>query len=652
MNKKTVTVLSPLYFIMLAALALSGVVFIFYNIYLAAAFGALTVLFALGAVIVKLRSRHYTQVFLDRINRSVESADSEVLSHLLVSVVITDADGNITWYNDSFRNNILLGDDKFAQSLDFLFSDDIKNQLAEKRRADVYYNDKIFTAYESLFKLENTEQYVYYFIDETALKRTAMEYESSRPVVLLVVVDNLDEIVKGAKDSERGIFLGAIESEIETWAAASAGIFRRLGSGRFLMVAEERYLEEMINDKFSILERVRALTFGGINSATLSIGVGHGGETLQESEIMSRAALDMALGRGGDQAAVKTKDEYEFFGGVSQMTKGRTSVRARVVASSIRELMLSSLNVLIVGHKFSDLDSVGSAYTLWCIANSLGRPARIVVDRNRTLATPLINKIDAAHQEGDIVIASPEQALTLMNENTLVIVTDTHRAEFLENREVYDHAKTVVVIDHHRKTVDYIDNAVIFYHEPTASSACELLTELTQYIDCPVSKLMAEALLSGIVLDTRNYVLRTGVRTFETSGYLRSRGANPVEVKRLFSISMDAYVQRAEIVAATKIYSGCAISCTENEGPDTRIAAAGAADEMLAISDVLASFVVFRGGDEINISARSFGEVNVQLVMEMLGGGGHASMAACQLKCDMNEAVMRLKEVLDKFFAA
>ena len=647
MKRHNITVFTPVIPVAIGLLAASAVPWLWFNVYIAAAVGLAAVLSAALALIAMRQAKRYRDRFLSEINRSIESADSEVLSTLLVPVLITGRSGEMLWYNESFRAAVLGGTDKFGETVDFLFGDAVKKRFAEQKRSDVEYAGRLFTVYQSRFTLDDTVQYVYYFVDETNLKRTAFEYSHSRPAVLLVAIDNMEDVGKNQRESERANFTAHIEREIEAYASEASGICLRVGHDRHMIICEERSLNQMIERKFDILEHVRAIKKGKLSGATLSIGVGHGEPSFAACQQSAAQALDMALGRGGDQAAVRTRSEYVFFGGVSQASRARTSVRARVIANSIRELICTSSNVVVMGHRYSDLDSFGSAIAICRIAEQYGKQPHIVADANRTMAGPLMERMRA---DSPGVVISPEQALAYMSPETLLVVTDTHRPDFLESRAVYETARNIVVIDHHRKTVDYIDNAVIFYHEPTASSASELVTELLNYLKVDIDKFAAEALLSGIVLDTRNYVLRTGVRTFESSAYLRGCGADPVEVKRLFSISMSAYTARAEIVAAAKIYRECAISLTESDDTDTRIAAAGAADEMLAIKEVKASFVVFRSGGEINISARSFGEINVQLIMELLGGGGHASMSAAQLDCGMDEAMERLKQAIDKNF--
>ena len=400
-------------------------------------------------------------------------------------------------------------------------------------------------------------------------------------------------------------------------------------------MTDEAHLEQAKQKRFHILDDVREVKSVRNNmSATVSIGVGRGAKDVAESERWARQALDMALGRGGDQVAVKQEgDSYEFFGGLSKGVEKRDKVRTRVIAATLTDHVQASDQVFIMGHKNSDLDSVGSAVGMWAaIRKGLEKQAHIVINRNQTLAGPLVEMTEAAYP-GEEIFIPPLEAIQSATERSLLIVVDTHSVNFVESRDLLDRIPRVVVIDHHRMMVTHIKNALIFYHEPYASSASEMVTELAQYIKASsIGGADAQALLAGIMLDTKNFVLKTGVRTFEASAYLRRRGADTVAVKKLFSDSLDTYKQKAQLVSGAEIYKGCAIATSNWEFEDLRIAAAQAADELLSIMGVKASFVLYRSGGDVSISARSLGDVNVQVILEEFGGGGHFTMAGAQLK--------------------
>lgn len=363
----------------------------------------------------------------------------------------------------------------------------------------------------------------------------------------------------------------------------------------------------------------------------------------------ARKALEMALGRGGDQVAIIRDGNYEFFGGTAAATEKVSKVRMRVIANAISRAVNDADKVYIMGHRFSDLDCVGAAIGMQCIMEkSFKRYAKVVINRDTSMARMLI---DYANERLDShIFVTPEDAIKGVTAKTLLIIVDTHLKTSLESAELYDKCKRVVVIDHHRRAVNYINNALVFCHEPSASSACEMCCEIISYLDDkPLGYTQADALLAGIMLDTKNFVLKTGVRTFEAAAYLRRKGANTLTVKEMFSGSIETYREKVDIVCRCEITNGCAISTSERTDGDVRLAAAQAADEMLSLTGVAASFVIFPDGERINISARSYGKVNVQVIMEKLGGGGHQTMAATQLyDTTMEQAMEQLKTAIDE----
>ena len=438
---------------------------------------------------------------------------------------------------------------------------------------------------------------------------------------------------------------------LETTIGRCEGFLSRISSSRYIAVIEDRYLQEMQDRRFDILDKMRQIDDN--MGLTLSIGVGRGGESLAQCQEWARQSLDMALGRGGDQAAVKTVDGFEFYGGVSRSVEKRSKVKSRIVAAALCDLIRQSDSVLIMGHRMSDLDAIGAAVGVLRICKICDKPAAIVVRREATLAGPLIKTFEDADLDEDFI--TPETALEGITQDTLLVVVDTYLINLLESREVYERCRNVAVIDHHRKAVGHIENTVVLYHEPYASSACELVSELLQYVgekDEKPTPLEAQALLSGIMLDTRNFALHTGVRTFEAAAYLRRMGAQPEDVKKLFATSMEEYTARAGLVECAHIYKKCAISVSGELGPGVAVAIPQAANDLLTIQNVEASFVLVQKGSGVTISARSMGEVNVQVILEVLGGGGHLTMAGAQMQdITAAEAEVRLKEAIDDFRA-
>lgn len=587
---------------------------------------------------------------ISKVSKGISTAQSKALNELKVPVLITTEYGEIVWYNPSFEEDVKDAAQTIGKNVDDIFGSGFRANEQNERWAEVALGDRIFSITDSGVDGEGTPLRIYYLFDITELRRVAHEYEQTRPVVAIVAIDNIDEITKNARDSEIASFRGEIQRRIEKWFTNVSGVCRKLSGDRYILVMEERNYNKLTESGFKVLDLVRELKFGE-SSASLSIGVGIGGSNFAECGEMSVQALEMALGRGGDQAVVKMpNNEYKFYGGVAGAIEKHNKVRARIISNTLKGLITSSSNVVLMGHRFADLDSLGACVALASAAENLGKEAYIVMDKQKTMADSLCKRAELL--EAHCNIMSGDEVLPVIDKETLLIITDVHRPSFLDSPEVYNHCHNVVVIDHHRKAVDFINDAVIFYHETAVSSTCEMVTELLQYM-CPkcVGQFEAEALLSGIMLDSRNFVLNTGVRTFEASAFLRNRGADPVTVKKLFAGSMESYKLRAEIVGSSVLYGeDCAIAVNDTVNSYTRVASSQAADELLGISGVLGSFVLCRYGSEINISARSFGGMNVQIIMEKLGGGGHRTMAAAQLQVDSFEsAIEKLKTAIDEY---
>ncbi len=629
---------------------LSFVLF-FYNVYFAVAGLLLSAILVVVGIIK-------SNVQFKRLENSVLSLDKKLsadnktgeLKNFPLAVVLFDSTDKIIWYNVKFRREFLA--DESYENIDvkqFTSGQGI-DAIRKKISVECEYANKKYTAFLGNTQYKNETVYALYFIEDTELKNYKTAYLASRPVLMIINLDSVEDALADFRESQQSEVLGDVEAIVENWFANYNCIFRKMQNGRFLVFAEYDNLKKMKEDKFSVLSQVRSYTYKEKSlGLTLSIGVGVG-DNLSQCETIARKSLDMAMGRGGDQVAVKITDsDFEFFGGVSKGIEKRNKVRTRMIASAIKETIKASDNVLIMGHRFADLDSLGSSVGVAMISEALGKDAKIVMSSKTTLAMPL-----AKHMMSnglDDLLIEPDDVDEYLSGRTLLVIVDTHRKSFLEYPELFDLVEKVVVIDHHRKTVDHINKAVIFYHEPNASSASEMVTELIQYIniDVDVPKVCAEALMSGITLDTKNFVMKTGVRTFEAAAFLRSLGADTVAVKQLFSNSMKTQKAKSEVVKNAAMYGECAIGVVDFEFDDIRIVASQAADELLNIDGVHGSFVVFKTDDTINISARSYGEVNVQLVMEELGGGGHLTMAAAQLQGEtFDNTLSLLKQAIDK----
>ncbi len=590
--------------------------------------------------------------FYQTMEKQLSPYTNKSLKDFPLPVLVTRRGGEIIWYNNQMREKVLGGQDCFSHGLAEYFPSVNLAMDCPPQGYGVEYNGHQYTAYHAPTGEEDNRLNVLYLVDDDKLKRIAKEYFSSRPVAAIILIDNYEELLQSARENERSQIMGEIEYQIECYVENYHGVIKKLEKDRFFVAFEERYMKSIVEERFTILDTVRKINANDKMPATLSIGVGRDAQSLQQAEQFASQALDMALGRGGDQAAVKNKNGYEFYGGVSKGIEKRTKVKTRIVAAALSELLDSCSNVLIMGHRFADLDCLGAAVGLYQPIQQMGKPVKIILNSRANMVKQLHSRL--IEQGYDTAFIEPEVALDYVSEETLLIIVDVHTPHFIEAPEVYKKCKNVVVIDHHRKMVDYIDNAVIFHHEPYASSASEMVAELLQYFGDKYkpNSTAAEALLAGMMLDTKNFIQRTGVRTFEAAAYLRKLGADTVEVKRLFATSMNAYQERCKVVSSATVYRHCAVCEVAEKIDEIKMVSAQAADELLSIEDVDASFVFYYEADNVvAYSARSMGRINVQIIMEKLGGGGHLTMAGAQTKgIDLKEGKERLLRAIDEYY--
>ena len=555
----------------------------------------------------------------------------------------------VLWYNDQFRQRMLGGQDLLVSRVQKVIHGLDLQQARTQEGQQLTLADGVWSAHSSTVPGDAETMTLVVFNEETALRRVEAEYKASRPGYLVFLVDGYDDVFSDMLDSERARLLEGINRVLEEMIGRGTGFLRRVASGRYIAVVEERQLEQFAKRGYDVLDKIRALD-PSVN-LSLSIGIGRGAKTLREAQDMAVQALDMAQGRGGDQAAEMTPDGFTFYGGVSHGVEKRSKVRSRIVADQLVKLIKEADHVVIMGHRMSDLDAIGSAEGVLRICKICDVPAVIAVRRDATLASSLINALVAAGQEDDFI--DPKGALPIISKRTLCIVVDTYQVNLVESKEILEKCGKVAVIDHHRKGVGFIENPALVCHEPYSSSASELVTELLQYVgerDDKPNRVEAEGLLAGIMLDTRDFTLHTGVRTFEAAAALRRYGAETERVRQLFDVTMVEYNAKADLVEAAQMYKNCAVSVSGEVPPEARVAIAQAANDLLTIQNVEASFVAVQVGTGVNISARSLGAVNVQVIMESLGGGGHQTMAAAQLKHITPEAARaRIQTAIDQY---
>ena len=594
-------------------------------------------------LVLSLRFRNYIRAVVRGTAEHIVEIDAEYLEKYKFPVVVSGEKGDIVWCNARFRKTICGGRSPEGDNINAYLPGFFIKDITDSEGVDVAIDGREFTVYAVSNDVGGA---VCYFIDNTDYKIASREYRENMPCVALISFDNAEDFFTDSDESYSNVAI-SVEANLQSWAIDYNALYKRLGNNRYMIIFRDVDVEKMIAQKFPVLKNVRSIS-SNRHIATISVGLSRGCKLVRDSEMNARKALEMALGRGGDQVAIIRDGSYDFFGGTAAATEKVSKVRMRVIANAISRAVADADKVYIMGHRFSDLDCVGAAIGMQCIMEkSFKRYSKVVINRDATMAKQLIDYADE-RLESNIFI-SPEEAMRGLTAKTLLVIVDTHLKTSLESAELYERCKKVVVIDHHRKAVNYINNALVFCHEPSASSACEMCCEIISYLDDKaLGYIQADALLSGIMLDTKNFVLKTGVRTFEAAAYLRRKGANTLTVKEMFSGSIETYREKVDIVCNSKIYNGCAISATDKTDGDMRLAAAQAADEMLTLTGVAASFVVFPDEERINISARSYGRINVQVIMEKMGGGGHQTMAATQLyDTTMQDALVQLREAID-----
>lgn len=620
-----------------------------YNVYLFIVEFVVSLASLAFVLIMNLKFRKYVRGLIKGAVERTADVDKIYLENFDFPIVIVGPHNDIIWTNSSFTNVLSKGKDPIGYKIDTYIGTRRLRDFISKKPIKLKLNDKYFRVFGNLSK----ETTVLYYIDDTYYRNIENDFYNKKASVAFVLFDNADDFDTDSDGETEGEILLAVERTVQKWASENNAMYTKISPTRYMLIFEESAIKEITEGKFKILDTIRDIKLEG-KSATVSIGIGRGKDSIRESDMAAKKALEMALGRGGDQVAVSINDEYEFYGGVSAGVEKRSKVRTRTFAGNIKNTILKADNVILMGHNYSDLDCVGASIGMYStITKSLNKTAYIVCNERTSNARQLIDSAKANGLENAFI--TPAEGLKKINNGTLLIILDTHISTFIESKEIYEKCKKVIVIDHHRKMVNFINNALIFFHEPLASSACEMVSEIISYIgDDYLSGFEAGALLAGIMLDTKNFVIKTGVRTFEAAAYLKQKGANTINVKRLFSGDIEAYRTKSEIVCNAKVMDTIAISHANDGVQNVRVVAAQAADELLSFEGVNSSFVIFRiDSKTVGISARSYGKLNVQVVMEALGGGGHLTMAACQLEVENQEIaenmlIAKIKELRKK----
>ncbi|MBO4406802.1 MAG: DHH family phosphoesterase [Clostridia bacterium] len=648
----------PFYFAAFALLAGAGY---FFNLWLGVAGTALFLLTLLIYFIVRARRRRRFARFLETslLNSDTLSSRS-MLTFPLPMTVLRAGSGEVIWCNQSFKELAGESGQIFQVRLDALIPGFELRWLAGGDAIcpyDINFRNRIFTLYGASFDEktetgEKEEMVILYWQDKTELLTLKRGIEDKNVICAEIVFDNYDEAMSSFSDSRKSEIQAAVERELSAWAAPAGGILRKVDRDRFFFVFEEKYFKIFAEDKFSIRKMLQQNPVTQEAAATLSIGIGRDGDTLRDNMENARLALDMALSRGGDQVVVRSRLSFDFYGSGGSEYEKRTKVKARIMANVLGGLIRDCSGLYVMGHSYADNDALGAAVGMVCAGRKYGKRTRIIIDRNNNNVGPMLQMLDKNEEYKDVFI-TPEEALVESSATSLLVVVDTNRPQYVESTPVLESFMRVAVIDHHRRAADYIENAAVNIHEPSASSACEIVVELLQYLVKPgeILKCEAVAMLAGITLDTKSFTLKTGVRTFDAASFLRRIGADMVEVKLLFQNDFSNYLKRGELIRHTVFYERAFAIVTSPEEVDNTVAAQ-AADELLSVAGVRASFVIFPMGNQIRISARSLGEINVQLILERLGGGGHLTTAGCQITGSTPDKVFTLlTEAIDNYVA-
>lgn len=621
--------------------------------------GIIATVFYAVLVIYNIRSTKTKKVewekFIEDFSSQLDNATRNTLVRLPFPLIIIGKKGNILWYNQNF-SNVIDKENAIGKNISDIIKEISSKQFTEGKKTvfnNIIIKDRYYNIYTSIIETNDrsTEGIILvYLYDVTETVMLNKDIEKNRETIMLVEVDNLDEVVKSTEEDKKPLLIAEIERTINGYAQSMNAMIKKYYNNKYVLVVQDRYIHKEKEKKFEILDAMREINIGNKLAVTLSIGVGRGGKTPSENESLAVSAKELALGRGGDQVVVKKGDKLEFYGGKTKEVEKRTKVRSRVIAHALLDLINESSSIYIMGHINPDIDCLGSAVGLYSTVTSLNKQCNIVLDGINSSIEPIVKKLSEDESYNDAFIDS-RQCIESMDENSLLILVDVHNKSYVQNLEVVENAPKLVIIDHHRKSTDFIEGSLLSYIETYASSTSELVSEMLQYmLDKPRLKPMeAETLLAGIYVDTKNFYFKTGVRTFEAASFLRRLGADTLDVKKLFADDLDTYLKRAEIIKSAKVDNNIAIAVCPPEIEDT-VLAAQAADELLNITGIQASFVFVKIEDEILISGRSLGKVNVQIILESLGGGGHMTMAGTRLKnINMEEAQEKLQDVIDKY---
>ncbi|NMA86402.1 MAG: phosphoesterase [Tissierellia bacterium] len=610
--------------------------------------------------IVQSKEREWIK-YIEGLSEEFDSTIKHAIFNMPFPLVMVEIDGTISWYNTRFLNMIAEKDllNKKIENLvpKFKIEDILKKE--DEKPLFLEYNDKYYEVHYNIVEIKKTVNnkeniIILYWVDKTEAKKLSNKCKDEKLSVCLAYIDNYDEVKSTTPEVNRPLVLAEIDKILSAYTAENNGFIRKYENDKYLLIFQNRDLEVIESKKFDILDRVREIDMGNTIAITLSMGVGKNGKNPNEAYEYARAAIDIGLGRGGDQAVVKEESNLSFYGGKTKAIEKRNKVRSRVISHALRQLIDQSEKIFIMGHKNADMDSFGAGIGLIRAVKNRNKKAYLVLDGPNPSIRNIYNRMIAEEPEYLNSIISPEEAIEKADKNSLLVIVDNHKTSFTEEPELLKLIDKKIIIDHHRRGAEFIEDPVLTYLEPYASSTCELVTEILYYMSdkMEMTKFDADALLAGITVDTKNFTFQTGVRTFEAASILKRAGADTTSVRELFKDDHNTFLNRAEVVKGSKIVFGkVAIGIFNRDLEDSILIAAQAANELLNINGIEASFVLTLANGKVHISGRSLGNISVQLILEKLGGGGHLTSAGTQLESvSIEEAEKMLVNAIDEYF--
>ena len=638
----------------LTVVFIASITLFFYNIYIGFIFFIIYLYMLIYNWKLSIIRKKKLSDSIKNLNFDIDQITKKIVMNSPTPICVIEFDGSISIYNEKFYN-LVNKEDLVGKNIETIIENlNLRKVLNESNQmyTDIVFNERDYTVIYNVVKKEEDNKTKYfmilYFEDKTDYLSLSKSYDNEKNVIALLQIDGFNEVLKSTPEDNRLLLSVDIEKILLKIEDDTNGALRKISREQYLLVINKENCLNLEKEKFQVLDKIREISQQNSLPVTLSIGVGRDGNSINENLQMAISALDLALGRGGDQAVVKTNDKFTFYGGKSKAIEKTTKVKSRLIGHALKQIILESEKIFIMGHSYPDMDAMGSAVGVYDICKSFNKNAKIVLDKPNDSIKAFIDRIKSSDYYKNIFIKC-DDAIDECTKKTLVIVVDTHRPSYTECKKLLEITEKVAVIDHHRRGIEFINETVLLFHETYVSSTSELITELVQYIDddVKINKLTAEGLLAGINLDTKNFTFKTGIRTFEAASYLKKVGADTVEVKKLFDSDINDVLIKAEIIQSAKMISeNICIATTKAQNQNINIIVAQAADELLNIKDVEASFVLGIRNNKVFISARSLGNMNVHVIMEKLGGGGHKDVAGAQLDVSLDEAYKLLTKTI------